>query len=163
MCALAGSLCPRSVRTATLGESPRPCADHLSLAIRPKVNHHANQIVNRRVRCLIQQRRRQCRQRQDCQAELERAVQRRAGDEVEGPLEGEHKQAEDEVDGLQDGDGLHGSVEGLGEEVPEDLGPEEAFDSGGDLVDRCGEDDETSPVVLDKLAHFDGTVDSRKK
>jgi hypothetical protein len=31
------------------------------------------------------------------------------------------------------------------------------------LTDRCGEDDETSPVVLDKLAHFDGTVDSRKK
>jgi hypothetical protein len=37
---------------------------------------------------------------------------------------------------LQDGDGLDGAVEVLGQEVPEDFGPEEAVEAGGDLVWR---------------------------
>lgn len=57
-----------------------------------------------------------------------------AGDEAERPLEGDHAQAADEVDDLQRGDGSHGPVEGSREEVPEDLGPDEAFDRSGDLV-----------------------------
>ena len=35
---------------------------------------------------------------------------------------------------MEDRDGLDGAVEVLGREVPEDLGPEEAIDGGGDLV-----------------------------
>lgn len=57
-----------------------------------------------------------------------------AGDKGQGPLEGEHAEAEEEVDDLQDGDGLDGAVEVLGGKVPEDLGPEEAFKSGSDLI-----------------------------
>ena len=57
-----------------------------------------------------------------------------AGDGAEGPLEGKHAETEEEVDDLQDGDGLDGAVEVLGGKVPEYLGPEEAFEGGGDLV-----------------------------
>lgn len=57
-----------------------------------------------------------------------------SGEEGEGPLQGDHSHAEDQVDGLEDGGGLDGGVERLGEEVPEDLGPEVALDGGTDLV-----------------------------
>ena len=40
-----------------------------------------------------------------------------------------------EIDYLEDGDGFDGPVEVGGQEVPEDFGPEEAFESGSDLVD----------------------------
>jgi len=49
---------------------------------------------------------------------------------AEGPLPCEHDDAEDDVEDLEDGDGLHGSVEVFGEEIPEDLGPEDAVDTG---------------------------------
>lgn len=60
-------------------------------------------------------------------------------EEGEGPLQGEHGDAKDQVDGLQDGGGPDGGVEGVCEEVPEDLGPEVALDGGADLVwwERC--------------------------
>lgn len=57
-----------------------------------------------------------------------------AGEQGEGPLQGDHGQAEEQVDDLQHGHGLDGGVERVGEEVPEDLGPEEALDGGTDLV-----------------------------
>lgn len=50
-----------------------------------------------------------------------------AGDVFEGPFVGEADDAEDEVDGLEDGDGLDGAVEVLGVEVEEEFGPEVAF------------------------------------
>jgi hypothetical protein len=107
-------------------------------------------------------------------------VQCRSGHETKGPLKCEHKESEDKIDSLQHGNRFDGSIEGLGEEIPEDLRPEEAFNSSSNLIysfyvshylnrtitqrsqlTGCrGQDDETSPVVLDKLAHFDGSVGS---
>lgn len=90
-----------------------------------------------------------------------------AGEKGEGPLEGEQAEAEDEVDYLQNGYGPDGNVKVAREKVPEDLGPEEAFDgcrylvcawllafghrhSGARERTNCGrEDDEPGPVVLD--------------
>lgn len=57
-----------------------------------------------------------------------------AGDEVEGPLPRKKEKAADEVDGLEDWYRLDGTVEGLGEEVPQDLGPEVPFYRSGNLV-----------------------------
>jgi hypothetical protein len=57
-----------------------------------------------------------------------------AGDEFERPFVGEPNEAEQEVDDLENGEGLYSAIEVLGEEIPEDFGPEEAFDCGGDLV-----------------------------
>jgi len=54
---------------------------------------------------------------------------------------------------LKNGDRPHSQVEVGSQEVPEDLGPEEAFDGGSDLIGGCYEDDEASPVVLDEFAH----------
>lgn len=103
-----------------------------------------------------------------------------AGDELQWPFVGQAHETENEVDDLKSGEGLDGAIEVLGEEVPEDLGPEEAFNGGSNLVWRAlilalgsttagrrkasgkkelgrtdggGEDDEARPVVLDELSH----------
>lgn len=109
---------------------------HLSFAIRPKVDGDADKVVYRWVGRLIHERRGEGRERQDDEAELEGAVDARAGDKGEWPLEGEHSDAEEEVYDLQDWDGLYCAVEVLGEEVPKDFGPEEAFYGGSYLVYR---------------------------
>ena len=70
---------------------------HLSFAIRPKVDGDADKVVYRWVGRLIHERRGEGRERQDDEAELEGAVDARAGDKGEGPLEGEHADAEEEV------------------------------------------------------------------
>lgn len=49
------------------------------------------------------------------------------GEEREGPFPAEAEDAEEEVDGLEDGDGADAVVEVGGEEVPEEFGPEEAL------------------------------------
>ena len=49
----------------------------------------------------------------------------------QGPLPAEDEEGEEQVEDLQDGHGLDGAVEVLGQEVPEDLGPEEAGEGGG--------------------------------
>lgn len=51
----------------------------------------------------------------------------RAREEAERPFVGDPEQAEEEIDDLEDGDRFHGTVKVLCEEVPKDLGPEEAF------------------------------------
>lgn len=78
-----------------------------------------------------------------------------AGDKPEGPFQRHHEETKQQVDELQDRYRFDGTVEGLGEEIPEDLGPKEAFYGGSYLIDCCGEDDEASPVVLDKFAHLE--------
>lgn len=76
-----------------------------------------------------------------------------AGDGAEWPLESQHAETEEEVEELQDGDGLYGAVEIFGGKVPKDFGPEEAFDSGGDLISCGRHHNEACPVVLDESAH----------
>lgn len=98
------------------------------------------------------------------------------GDGFERPFPSKTQDAEDDVDDLQRRDGLDCSVEILGEEVPEDLGPEETLDPGGHLIwdrkawsadeseiGKCcleeltscsSEDDQSCPVVLDEFAHL---------
>lgn len=56
------------------------------------------------------------------------------GEEGQGPFPAEAEEAEEEVDGLEDGDGADGGVEVRGQEVPEEFWPEEGADRGGDLV-----------------------------
>jgi hypothetical protein len=107
---------------------------HLSLAISPEVHAQPNSIVDGRVSRLVQQRSRESRHGQHDQPGLDAPVQGRAGNEAKRPLPGDHEDAEDEVDDLQEGEGLDGAVEVLGQEVPEYLGPEEAFKGGCYLV-----------------------------
>lgn len=92
------------------------------------------------------------------------------------PLPSECEEAEEQVDGLEDGYRLDGAVEVLGEEVPEDLRPEEALESCGYLVcadvsgaerlalelrtSCCCQHDQARPVVLDELSHGGGAVES---
>lgn len=52
----------------------------------------------------------------------------------ERPFPCEPQDAEQEIYYLQDGRWLDGAIEVLGEKVPEDFGPEEAFYGSGNLV-----------------------------
>lgn len=117
-------------------QGPRLRADDLALAVSPEVDAHADEVVDARVGALVQQQGAQAGQGVDGQAGLDAAVHGGGGEgeERHGPLPGEGEEAEQQVDALQDGDGAHGRVEVGGEEVPEDLGPEEGFEGGGDLV-----------------------------
>lgn len=58
----------------------------------------------------------------------------RSGDEGKRPLIATADNAEDHVDDLERGNRFDGTVEVLGEEVPEDLGPEEAVEACCDLI-----------------------------
>jgi len=55
-------------------------------------------------------------------------VERGPSNESQRPFPSKHEETEDEVDDLEDRQRLHSQVEVFGEEVPEDLRPEEAFD-----------------------------------
>lgn len=81
-------------------------------------------------------------------------MEARVGERGERPLPGQRDEAEKQVEDLQERDGADGVVEVGGEEVPEDLRPEEAFEGGGDLVEARRQDDEAGPVVFDEFAHF---------
>ena len=92
---------------------------------------------------------------------------------LEWPFHGQSEEREDEVDDLQNWEGLHCSIKSLGEEVPENLRPEETFDGGFELVcdcmlargrfaeetglrtGCCGKNDESCPVILDEFSHVD--------
>lgn len=143
-------------RAGALGKSPRFGADDLSLTVCPEVYHESNHVVDGRVGGLVEESSGETGEREHDEAELEAAMDEGAGDEGSWPVENEHEDAQEEVDDLKGGDGLDGTVERLGGEVPKDLGPDEALDGSADLVGRRGHDDETSPVVLDKTAHFVG-------
>ena len=144
------------------------CGAYLAFAVRPEVRHHADDVVEPAVGALVDEQRAQSAQRVHDQARLDAAVQPRAREEGERPLPREADDAEDEVYDLEDGEGLNGRVQVLGQEVPEDLGPEEGLEGGCYLVCgfvsscsdgwMCGiwaltgsscQDDQPRPVVLD--------------
>lgn len=55
-------------------------------------------------------------------------------EEAERPLIGKAEDAEEEIDNLESRNGLNSAVEVLGKEIPENLGPEKAFNRGRNLV-----------------------------
>ena len=61
-------------------------------------------------------------------------MERFALEESERPLEGQGEDAKEKIEQLEDRNGLHDGIEVGGSKVPEDLGPEEAFDCGSDLI-----------------------------
>ena len=111
-----------------------PATAYLSFRKSPKVDSHADQVVETGVGALVQQDGHQRAERQHHEAGLDASVEGGGGDGAQGPFPREDEQAEEEVDDLQDGDRLHGAVEVLGREVPEDFGPEEALQRGHDLI-----------------------------
>lgn len=111
------------------------CSTHnFSLTISPKIHHHSNRIIDRGVRSLVQQRCGQSSKREHHESGFDGAVQCGAGEEPERPFPGKHEDAHDQVDDLQDREGLHCCVKILGEEVPEYFGPEERFQCRSHLV-----------------------------
>jgi hypothetical protein len=107
---------------------------YLAFAVRPKVRAHADDVVQAGVCALVDEECDEGAERVDDEAGLDGAVEAGACEEAEGPFPGEADDAHDEVDDLQRGDLCDGAVEVLGEEVPEDLGPEEGLNGGTYLV-----------------------------
>lgn len=120
--------------SAALGQGPGLRADDLTLAVGDKVHDQADDIVERRVGALVDEGGGQGEEGDGDEAELEGPVEGGPREEAERPLEAEHGDAQHEVDDLEGGERLDRAVEVGGEEVPEDLGPEEAVDCGGYLV-----------------------------
>jgi hypothetical protein len=104
---------------------------HLALTVSPKIHPAPNKIIQRRVRRLVQQHSAQSAQRQPQQARHHAAVQVRTRHPSQRPLVGEAHERDDDVEDLQDGDGLDGGVEVFGQEVEEEFGPEEGFEGAG--------------------------------
>jgi hypothetical protein len=69
----------------------------------------------------------------------------------EWPFPRQTQDAEQDIYDLQDWERLDGGVEVLSQEVPEDLGPEEGFESSGYLIWSC--------VSLDVNLEVDGGLD----
>ena len=134
---------------------------HLPLTKRPKIYPHPDNIIQRGIRPLIQQRGAQRKQRVHNQPRLDATVQARARQRSDRPLPGEGAERHEQVDDLEDGEWPHGAVEVFGEEVPEDLRPEEAGEGGESVVGRGGEKDEAAPVVFYELAHGGVVLTSR--
>ena len=90
-------------------------------------------------------------------------MQPAARDVLERPLVGEGEDGEDEVDGLQDGDGLDGGVEVLGQEVEEEFRPEVGFEGRGDVVWRMEGDGQYVRFVSPGcVGYFDVQADAAR-
>lgn len=114
-----------------VGESRR---SYLAFTVSPKVHHHADNVVEAGVCALVNEKCTQRTERIHDEACFNGAMQTAAGEQRQWPFPGDTDYAEDNVENLQDGNGLDGAIEVLGEEIPEDLGPEEAVETGGYLV-----------------------------
>ena len=68
------------------------------------------------------------------QSGLNRTVESFAFEEAERPFIGKCEDAKEQIQQLENRDRLHDRIEVGGSKIPEDLGPKEAFDCGGDLV-----------------------------
>lgn len=77
----------------------------------------------------------------------------RPDNEFKWPFPRQCQDAQHQVYNWQDGEWLDTAIEVLGKEVEEDLGPEEPFEGGGNLIGGSREDDEARPVVLDEFTH----------
>lgn len=75
-------------------------------------------------------------------------MERFALEEAERPFIGKGKDAEEKIEQLENGDRLNDGVKVGGSKVPEDLGPEEAFDCSGDLVWRTQSDQHTDDINM---------------
>jgi hypothetical protein len=140
-----------------LGKSPWLCTDDLSFTVRPKVDDHSHEVIEAGVGALVDKEGGEREKRESGQAGLDAAVDGRAGHEFQRPLPRQHSEAHEDVEDLQYRRRFHGRVEALGEEIEENLGPEDALKAGNNLV-SCGRDgDEPRPVVLDESAHFAGS------
>jgi hypothetical protein len=119
---------------AALRQRPRLGTHNLALAVGPEVRNHADDVVQAGVGALVEKQGAERTDGVDDQAGLDGAVQSSAGEKRERPFPGECDDAEDDVDDLQNGEGLDGAIEVFGEKIPEDLGPEEGFERSGYLI-----------------------------
>ena len=81
---------------------------HLAFTVRPKVRAHADDVVQAAVGALVDEQRTQRAQRVHDQPGLDAAVQPRPGQQRERPFHCQSHDAQDEVQDLQDGEGLDG-------------------------------------------------------
>jgi hypothetical protein len=125
------------------------CSTYLAFAVCPEVGAHANNVIQSGIRALIYQERDESAQRVDDETCFNRPVQAGAREETQGPLPAQPDNAQDDVEDLESGDLGHSAVEVLGEEVPEDLGPEDGFNAGAYLV--CVHVSIPSEVGLDRI------------
>lgn len=109
---------------------------YLAFAVGPEICNHANNVVKTGVRALVYQEGDECADGIDNKTGFDRSMETATSKQANGPFPRQTQHAHEEVDDLQSGNRLDGAVEVLGQEVPEDLGPEEGFNGSAYLV--CG-------------------------
>jgi hypothetical protein len=128
-------LCTHSPRRRSpLRQRPRLRTNDFSFTVGPKVRNHADNVVQARICALVDEQCAKGAQRVHDKAGFDGAVETGACEQGQRPFPGESDSAEDEVDDLEDGEGLDCRVEVFGEKVPEDFGPEEGFDCSRYLI-----------------------------
>ena len=108
-------------------------ASHLAFRKSPEVSGQCKNMITRRIGALVDQ---TCGSRSDGdphQSEGNASVEWSLSHELERPLHRKREDSEHNVDDLQVWEGVNEDIEVAGEDVPEDLGPEEAFNTGTDL------------------------------
>ena len=108
-------------------------AAHLAFRKSPEVSSHRKNMVARRVGALVDQGRRGRSHGYPHQSEGDASVEWGLGHEAERPFHRKGEEGEHQIDDLQVWEGLNQDIEVAGEDVPEDLGPEKAFDGGTKL------------------------------
>ena len=97
---------------------------YLSFTVGPEVDSQPNELVNGRVRALVQESSGERAEREEGETGFEAAVQAGSGEEAQRPLPCEEDEGKHQIDGLEDWYRFDGRIERLGDEVPEYLGPE---------------------------------------
>lgn len=107
---------------------------HFTLTVRPKINDHTDQVIYRWVGPLIEKGRHQGTQWIYQQPDFDAAMGKGPGERFQRPFPRKAYEAKYDVEYLQDRNRCDSTVEVLGQEVPEDLRPEETVDAGADLI-----------------------------
>ena len=106
----------------------------LALTKSPEIHSHADEIINARVRALVQQQRGETADGVDDKTRLDAAMHGSSRKPGERVFPCETQNAQEQVNDLQDGNRAHSTVEVGGQKVPEDFWPEEAFESSSNLI-----------------------------
>jgi len=130
-------------------ESPWFGTNDFAFAVGPEVDSAAYEVIQSGIGGLVKENRRETGEWKPEEAQLQRSLNVCSGEQTKRKFVRETDEAHDEVDGLEYRYRLDGAVEVLGQKVEEDLGPEEAFYAGCDLIWRG----KVSEIVMRELRH----------
>lgn len=117
-------------------KSPWFGTDDFAFGVRPEVDTAADEIVQSWIGGLVEKDGCKTGKRKPEEAQFQGSLYGCSSEQIEWKFVGKTDETNDEVDSLEDGHRFDCAVKVLGHEIEEHLGPEEAFDTGHDLIWR---------------------------